>query len=829
MESDDHHGQSKDPQQAFEIEGAAETHSGTNRVWGVTLANRLLDLFPSRAGRHRTNHKHCQHSPEGDVGLDGGIGEPRGQVDEPDSGGERPDARNEAEIAGAPHPGNEERRRLGIAHRVANIPWHQELLSEPRRSEGDMQDQRHFGHAPIVPGTCPPMRPCTTTQSGSALAAPRIPGMVNRLAQSTSPYLLQHKNNPVDWWEWGEHAFSEAAARDIPVLLSVGYSACHWCHVMAHESFEDEETADLMNQNFVNIKVDREERPDVDSIYMEAVQTMTGRGGWPMTVWMTPDGRPFYAGTYFPKDRHSGMPAFSEVMAAVADAWATNRNQVLQQADNLVSAIASDIPAGDFPDATVLDDAVSTILESFDPINGGFGGAPKFPQQPVLEFLLRSRASDPAIDGALSTTLTRMADGGIHDHLAGGFARYSVDPIWLVPHFEKMLYDNAQLARIYLWAGVELDEPRFVEVAKMTLDYLLNDLRHPTGGFYSAEDADSEGVEGKFYVWELDEFEEVVGEDSAKAAEYFGVSAHGNFEGANILNLGSGGSSPDNLQSIRERLLQRRSQRIRPGLDDKVVASWNGLAIRAFAETGAALKDAGYLEAATGAADFILENLVSDGRLMRSWREGQVSVPAFVDDYASMALGLFALYQATGEVRWYQSAEKMVDSLDQFQNPEGGFYTTSADSETLIKRPVDITDNPSPSGSALAAEALLVSALFTGDLDRRDAALKTVSTVGRLADRYPSMIGHHLSVARSIRIGTKELAIVGGDATSLVDAYWSSFRPHVVLAQSPAPMETVPLLAGRTPSQAAALAYVCEGFSCNMPTSSPSEVIQQLS
>ncbi len=653
--------------------------------------------------------------------------------------------------------------------------------------------------------------------------------MVNRLAQSTSPYLLQHQNNPVDWWEWSDDAFAEAVARDVPVLLSVGYAACHWCHVMAHESFEDQATAEWMNQHFVNIKVDREERPDVDSIYMEAVQTMTGRGGWPMTVWMTPDGRPFYAGTYFPKERHSGMPAFSEVMAAVADAWTTKRDQVLQQADNLSSALDSDIPTGDFPTGAALDNAVGAILSTLDSEHGGFGGSPKFPQQPVLEFLLRSRRSDRAdIDHALTLTLTHMANGGIHDHLAGGFARYSVDSYWLVPHFEKMLYDNAQLARLYLWAGVELDVPRFVAVARTTIGYLLEDLRHPDGGFYSAEDADSEGVEGKFYVWDLAEFEEVLGDGAAAAAAYFGVTAAGNFEGANILNLAWGAPEPDNVAQIREKLLRRRSGRIRPGLDDKVVTAWNGLAIRALAEAGAALDDTGYVDAAAQAADFILAKLRVDGRLMRSWRAGGVSGSAFLDDYAAMAIGLFSLYEATGVLKWYEAALEMVEGLHQFRNPDGGFFTTAADAESLIKRPSDITDNPSPSGSALAAEALLLASLLSGDLGQRDEAIKTVAAVGRLTDRYPSMIGHHLAVARSIDMGTREVAIVGGDARSLIRAYWSAFRPNIVLAHSDAPTGAVPLLKDREAGEVA-LAYVCQNFACSLPTASPAELVDQLS
>ncbi|MEX1038693.1 MAG: thioredoxin domain-containing protein, partial [Acidimicrobiia bacterium] len=397
--------------------------------------------------------------------------------------------------------------------------------------------------------------------------------MPNRLAHSTSPYLLQHQDNPVDWWEWSDEAFEKAAELDVPVLLSVGYSACHWCHVMAHESFEDPETATEMNRMFVNVKVDREERPDVDAIYMEAVQAMTGRGGWPMTVWLTPERKPFFAGTYFPKEPHHGMASFRQVMTAVFEAWTDNRDGVVGQADKLVEAISGDIPGGDVPDGPTLTRAVEAIASQFDATYGGFGGAPKFPQQPVLEFLLRWRAVDTSVDNQLLTTLHRMADGGIHDHLAGGFSRYSVDRMWLVPHFEKMLYDNAQLARIYLWAGIELDEPRFVGVARKTLDYILADMRHGAGGFFAAEDADSEGVEGKFYVWSVAEIEEVLGDDAPAAIAYYGLTPKGNFEGENILHLSPDRASPANLEAIDQRLLHRRNQRVRPGLDDKVVAA----------------------------------------------------------------------------------------------------------------------------------------------------------------------------------------------------------------------------------------------------------------
>ncbi|MGH8871613.1 MAG: thioredoxin domain-containing protein [Acidimicrobiia bacterium] len=655
--------------------------------------------------------------------------------------------------------------------------------------------------------------------------------MPNRLAEATSPYLLQHKDNPVEWQEWGDEAFAEARARDVPVLLSVGYAACHWCHVMAHESFEDPETAAEMNRLYVNVKVDREERPDVDSIYMEAVQAMTGQGGWPMTVWLTPDGHPFYAGTYFPNAEHHGMPSFRTVMRAVSDAWQTRRDEVLGQSERLTEAISRTIPrSDDLPGVEVLERAYESLTASFDPVNGGFGSAPKFPQQPVLELLLRVHRESWATNAAhmLKVTLFEMAHGGIHDQLGGGFARYSVDAQWLVPHFEKMLYDNAQLARLYLWAGIELDEPYFVEVARSTIRYLLTDLRHPAGGFFSAEDADSEGVEGRFYVWTTDELDEVLGpEDGAEAARFFGATPHGNFEESNILYRRTTDPWTDRLESIRSRLLEHRTGRVRPGLDDKVVASWNGLAIRALAEAGAVLDDAGYLEAARETARFILDHMVVDGVLRRSWREGRAGVAAFLEDHASVAQGLFALYAATGEYAWYETAETLTTGIPhRFADPEGGFFDTAADGGGLIKRPKDLADNPSPSGNGLAAEALLTLSAYTGDFRLRELAASTLKGAGLLMERYPSMVGHHLAVLHSYLTG-RELAIVGPDWADLARVYWDRYRPAVVLAPSPAGDEPIPLLEARA-KPGHTLAYLCRGHVCDLPTEDPVLLAGQL-
>ncbi|MFZ0013354.1 MAG: thioredoxin domain-containing protein [Acidimicrobiia bacterium] len=651
--------------------------------------------------------------------------------------------------------------------------------------------------------------------------------MSNHLASATSPYLLQHQDNPVDWWEWGDQAFDAARERDVPLLLSVGYAACHWCHVMAHESFEDPETARVMNERFVNVKVDREERPDVDSVYMEAVQAMTGQGGWPMTVWLDQDGRPFYAGTYFPKAPHHGMPSFQQVMDAVWDAWTTRRDEVAQQAQRLVGAISRAVPGGSAPDAETLAQAFRQIETSFDRVHGGFGGAPKFPQQPVLEYLLRIHEEDWASQAGpmLTKTLEEMAAGGIHDQIGGGFARYSVDAHWLVPHFEKMLYDNAQLARLYLWAGVEFGRADFLDVARSTLDYLERDLRHVDGGFFSSEDADSEGVEGKFYVWTPHEFREVLGDAAGPVIEYYGLTGTGNFEGSNILNV-VGDSRPERLDEAKRALLDVRSNRTRPALDDKVIASWNGLAIRAFAEAGAALDADHYLDLALDAAAFALERLVVDDKLMRSWRDGRTSVAGFLDDHAAMAVGLFTLFAATGEERWYQVAISLVAGLERFARPEGGFYNTAADSDDLLKRPLDVTDNPLPSGNALASEALLMAASYTGNQELRETAHRALGAVALFADRYPSMVGHHLAVAHS-SLDPREMAVVGEDWAGLAAIYWSRYRPDVVLAPSATGSGVIPLLEGRDGS-GATRAFVCRGFICDLPTDDPEVLAEQL-
>ena len=607
------------------------------------------------------------------------------------------------------------------------------------------------------------------------------------------------------------------------MLLSVGYAACHWCHVMAHESFEDDATADLMNRLFVNIKVDREERPDVDTVYMEAVQAMNGHGGWPMTVWLDHQGRPFYAGTYFPNESHRGMASFREVLQAVSDAWHQRRSDVSEQAERLVAAIDRTIPGGELLDENDLVATYAIVESGFDPVNGGFGTAPKFPQQPVLDYLI-SIANRPWAPNAATMathTLTRMAMGGIHDLVGGGFSRYSVDSSWTVPHFEKMLYDNAQLARLYLWGSVELGVTEFADVARMTYEYMIRDLRHPDGGFYSSEDADSEGVEGLFYVWDDEDLNRIVTDDETRS--FLSLSEPPNFEGRRVLTASSL-RPPDGWEDTRHALLEQRSSRIRPAVDDKIVTAWNGLAIKAFAEAGAVWGDGGLIEAAQQCASFIRDNLLVDGTLHRSWRDGQTSGPGFLDDHAALAVGFFTLFSATGDQMWFDQALELVAGFDAFSADDGGFYSTAR--SDLVKRPRDFTDNPSPSSSGLAVEALSAAALLTGDAKfsvRADAAL---AAVARVMESHPSMVGHHLMVA-SNRRRSLEVAIVGPDWESLAREYWRSYRPVSVLAGTEQSPGNVPLLQNRATDERAT-AWVCRDFVCELPVHTPSDLAAQL-
>ncbi|NUP67191.1 MAG: thioredoxin domain-containing protein, partial [Nonomuraea sp.] len=564
--------------------------------------------------------------------------------------------------------------------------------------------------------------------------------MMNRLEDATSPYLLQHAGNPVDWHPWGEEAFAEARRRDVPLLISVGYSACHWCHVMAHESFEDAETAALMNEHFVNVKVDREERPDVDAVYMTATQAMTRQGGWPMTVFATPDGHPFYCGTYFPR------PHFQRLLAEIHRVWTGDRESVLRQGSKVVEALNQNtaFPRGATPGEETLERAVQNLGESFDAVNGGYGGAPKFPPSMVLEFLLR--AGEREMSGK---TLESMARGGIYDQLGGGFARYSVDAEWVVPHFEKMLYDNALLLRVYThwWKAGGGDLAR--RVALETADWMLRELRTPEGGFASALDADSEGVEGKFYVWTPEELRDVLGADDGDwAAALFDVT--GTFEhGTSVLRLLRDPDDQVRYAGVRGRLLAARELRVRPGRDDKVVASWNGLVIAALAETGVVFRRPDLVEAATDAAELLARVHVVGGRLLRTSRDGRAGANAGVlEDYANLAEGLVSLYGVTGEARWLRLAGTLLDAvLDRFSDGAGGFYDTADDAERLFQRPQDPTDNATPSGQYAAAGALLSYGALTGSARHREAASAALGTVSVLADGHARFAGWGLAVA----------------------------------------------------------------------------------
>ncbi len=659
---------------------------------------------------------------------------------------------------------------------------------------------------------------------------------MNRLAAETSPYLRQHADNPVDWYPWGEEAFAAAHQLDRPVLLSVGYSACHWCHVMAHESFEDPETAAVMNELFVNVKVDREERPDVDAVYMEATQAMTGSGGWPMTVLMTPDGQPFFCGTYFPKAAHHGRPGFVDLCRAADDAWRNRRDELLDQAGRLTehlgrTSLTSD---GDLPDAAVVERARDQLLAQHDRRWGGFGGAPKFPQTMALELLVRRHSTTPGGDAealaAVTTTLDAMASGGIYDHLGGGFARYSVDQMWLVPHFEKMLYDQALLTKVYLHAWQATGEARFLQIVTETIGYVLRDLHHPAGGFNSAEDADSEGVEGKFYVWTLDQLHDVLGPDADAAAAHWGVTAAGNFEGATILNrMHARGrwDRSDLVEDLRMRLFDAREGRVRPGLDDKVLTEWNALMCATLAEAGAATGNRAWVDAAVLDAEFLLANLRrEDGRWLRSWQGddgGRARHLAYAVDHAALIDAFTRLAEATGEARWIQSARDAADALiELFWDEDGaGFFTTGRDAERLVAHSKDLLDNATPSANSTAALGLLRLAALTGGEVYRDKAAAVLSLLGRVTTDHPTAVPHLLGAVDLWHAGATEIAVVG-DAPDLVQTVQSQLLPNAVLAWGE-PYAS-PLWEGRESGHA----YVCRDFACQAPVTEASALMAQL-
>jgi len=663
----------------------------------------------------------------------------------------------------------------------------------------------------------------------------------NRLARETSPYLLQHAHNPVDWYPWGEEAFTRARSENKPILLSVGYSACHWCHVMERESFENPDIAGLMNESFVSVKVDREERPDVDHIYMQAVQSMTGHGGWPMTVFLTPEGTPFYGGTYFPpQDRH-GLPGFPKLLAAIAEAWRSRRGEVEQSARQLTESLGQTERlrgSAQLLTEELLFTAFQGVSAQFDEEWGGLGGAPKFPQPMIWEFVLRfwKRSKNPYAQRMVHTTLIRMARGGMYDHLGGGFARYSVDAHWMVPHFEKMLYDNAQLASVYLHAWLAFGDPECRRVCEETLDYLLRDMTDPAGGFYSAEDADSEGHEGKFYVWAADEIRDVLGADADRALAYWGIDRGANFEGKNILYL-PGEPDPEAIAPLRRRLLEARERRVRPGRDDKVLAGWNGLACRALAEAGRALGRSDYVAAAVRNAEFVLGAMRAGGRLLRTWKSGRAHLLGYLEDYAMVADALLDVYEATFDPRWLDEARALADDMLRlfWDDALEGFYDTGHDHERLIVRPRNLFDNAVPAGSSVAIETLLRLAEFTGEATYESRAAAALRPLGDLMSRHPTGFGRFLC-ALDFHLGPRvEVALVGasGDGLEpLVGEVFGRFLPNRVVAGrrggDPRAAERIPLLEGREAVGGRATAYVCRNYACDLPATDRETLARQL-
>jgi uncharacterized protein YyaL (SSP411 family) len=699
----------------------------------------------------------------------------------------------------------------------------------------------------------------------------------NRLIHETSPYLLQHAHNPVDWYPWGPEAFARAQALDRPILLSVGYSACHWCHVLEHESFENEETAALMNAHFVSVKVDREERPDIDALYMDAVQQLNyGQGGWPMTVFLTPDGAPFAAGTYFPPVRRHGLPSFREVLRVVADAYRTRRDEIEQTAQAFrkqyqeQGAVRLELPEGILPatakvDAQVLRQAAEAHLNHFDATNGGLMGAPKFPQPLNLAFLLRMLARDgvapdraPAENSLaarllpqLRLTLDKMADGGMYDQIGGGFHRYSTDAIWLVPHFEKMLYDNALLAPVYLAAWQLTGDERYRWIAEDVLDYVLREMTDPLGGFYSTQDADSEGVEGRFYLWSAAELRAVLGdEDGAIAERVWGVSERGNFEGHNILHiarqpealdLALGLSEADvrgALARARTRLYEARARRVQPAKDDKVIAAWNGLMLRALAQAGRILDREDYRHAALANASFLRERMVVEGSLCRTWRQGQPRLSAYLEDYAALANGLLSTYEATGDLTCFEHAHVLSDEMIArfWDDDVGGLFDTAHDAEQLIGRPRELGDGATPSGMSQAAEVMLRLWGFTGEDRYRELAGRVLLPLIPHMIRQPLGSGNLLCALDDFVGPFYEIAIIGDAAhpatRELRAALDARFVPRMALAQAAPSDETaaraVPLLAGRGLVDGSPAAYVCQGFVCRQPATAPEELAAQL-
>ena len=679
--------------------------------------------------------------------------------------------------------------------------------------------------------------------------------MPNHLVNETSPYLLQHAENPVDWYPWGKEALEKSKNENKPIFLSIGYAACHWCHVMAHESFEDPAIAALMNEHFVNIKVDREERPDLDSIYMSATQAMTGSGGWPMSVFLTPNLQPFYAGTYFPPVRRYNMPSFREVLGALANTWKHDPEKAVDSAERIIAHIQSQSSLSSYELTLTQEDlrvAVKNLLESYDWGYGGWGDAPKFPQPMTIEFLLRRHiAGDADALKPAVHALHAMARGGMYDVVGGGFSRYSVDNFWRVPHFEKMLYDNAQLVRAYLHAWQITKEPNFKRVVEETLEFVAREMTHPDGGFYSSLDADSEGEEGKFYAWTADEIKEVLGDEYEFFQTAYGITERGNWEGKTVLQRAVDDATlaarfkldpktvPVKLATCHSGLLTARAKRIRPGTDDKVLTAWNGLMLAAVAEAARVFDDTEkantYRKMAIRSGEFLLNNLRTDGQLRRSWRNNKTTDEVFLEDYASLILGLLELYQTDFDNIWFASALKLTDEMiERFSDLEGGFFDSPSDGETLVFRPKGLQDNAIPSGNALACEALLKLAALTDNGTYRDLAEKALKKVAEATIRYPTAFARWLSAADFSLANVKQVAVLGDSEDenfrALISAVRTEFRPNVVVAASsyPPEREVPPLLAERPLVNGKPSAYVCEGFVCRQPVTNVIDLQKQL-
>ena len=683
--------------------------------------------------------------------------------------------------------------------------------------------------------------------------------MPNRLINETSPYLLQHAHNPVDWYPWGEEALKRAKAEDKPILLSIGYSACHWCHVMERESFENETIAALMNENFISIKVDREERPDLDAIYMEAVQMLTGSGGWPMTVFLTPESKPFYGGTYFPPVDRQNMPGFPRLLLSISQAYKDNRGEIARTTQQLAEQMgrSGQLLRADSPlTVDILHQAYSNLAKNFDYQNGGIGTAPKFPQPMTLEFLLRyyhHGYSERALE-MVNLTLENMAYGGIYDQVGGGFHRYSTDGYWLVPHFEKMLYDNALLARLYLHSYQITQRPLYRRITEETLDYVLREMTDPRGGFYSAQDADSEGEEGKFFVWTPEEIQSALGEEDGNLiGGYFGLTDAGNFEGKTIFNIPQEpasfaeeqGLALDQLEGMigqaKTTLRELREGRVHPLLDDKVLSSWNGLMLRSFAEAAVVLGRADYLEAAVNNANFLLETMKPQGRLLRTYREGQAKLLAYLEDYAFVADGLLALYEATFEPRWLNEAISLADSMVALFWDEGTgfFYDTGSDHESLVMRPRDIFDNAQPCGGSVASDVLLRLAVITGNQDYSVKAAKPMRALNNLMGQAPAGTGHWLATLDFYVSTPKEIAIVGPSpdpaTQDLLNTVFARYLPNKVVVGAEPPTSPLgkgdidlPLLRDRGMVDGKPTAYVCQNYACRLPVTDSVALAAQL-